>query len=292
MNSKTQFPRLSHSRGPRYKLCSVLEGAHSHPGSGSESWLKGHFPLRVSQIPSCCYVGGTPSRDSGRGDFEPGWKNWGPVYPLAPGGPEAAAIAAGPPDSDCCFQRLPQGNSCLVGSSILFWKSFQADPYSNCFFSPSNICVNSYNEFCFLNIYLLNCQQVWGRGGAAQWCLVPMAHSSPRAQTAMHLAPSDAHHNGLLATTLKQTEPLELFPLDPIPAYGGNFHSRAAARSDTGISLSCFLFSFSYLSHSFPSFSWDYHPNDSFSHTPMFQSLLGRNIFQMFRDPKNLLLIA
>ena len=104
-----------------------------------------------------------------------------------------------------------------------------------------------------------------------------------------------------------QTEPLELFPLDPIPAYrrltandcllqdkfyGGNFHSRAAARSDTGISLSCFLFSFSYLSHSFPSFSWEYHPNNSFSHTPMFQSLLGRNIFQMFRDPKNLLLIA
>ena len=44
---------------------------------------------------------------------------------------------------------------------------------------------------------------MWGRGGAAQWCLVPMAHSSPRAQAAVHLAPSDAHHNGLQATTPK-----------------------------------------------------------------------------------------
>lgn len=120
MNSKAQFSRLSHSRGPRYKLCSVLERALSHPGSGSQSWLKGHFPLRVSQIPPCCYVGGTASSDSGGGDFEPGWKNWGSVYPLAPGGPEAAAIAGGPPDSDYCFQRLPQGNSHLMGSSILF----------------------------------------------------------------------------------------------------------------------------------------------------------------------------
>ena len=104
-----------------------------------------------------------------------------------------------------------------------------------------------------------------------------------------------------------QTEALELFPLYTTPAYrqltandcllqdrfsGSNSHSRAAAQSDTGISLSCFLFSFSYLPHSFPSFSWEYHPNDSFSYTPVFQSLLGRNILQMIRDPKNLLLIA
>lgn len=104
-----------------------------------------------------------------------------------------------------------------------------------------------------------------------------------------------------------QTESLELFPLYTTPAYRrltasdcllqdkfneSNFHSRAAAQSDTGTCLSCFLFSFSYLPHSFPSFSWEYHPNDSFSHTPVFQSLLGRNILQMFRDPKNLLLIA
>ena len=90
-----------------------------------------------------------------------------------------------------------------------------------------------------------------------------------------------------------QTEPLELFPLDSTPAYrrltandcllqdkfyGGNFHSRAAARSDIGISLSCFPFSFSYLSHSFPTFSQEYRPNDSFSHTPMFQSF-GKKYF-------------
>lgn len=36
-----------------------------------------------------------------------------------------------------------------------------------------------------------------------QWCLVQVARSSPRAQTAVLLARSDPHHNSLQATTLK-----------------------------------------------------------------------------------------
>lgn len=104
-----------------------------------------------------------------------------------------------------------------------------------------------------------------------------------------------------------QTEPLELSPLDSTPAYrrltandcllqdkfyGGNSHSRAAARSDIGISLSCFPFSFSYLSHSFPTFSQEYHPATHFHTHPCSRVFWEEIFFRCSGDPKNLLLIA